>query len=64
MKQHFDFIIVGQGLAGTLLAHDLEEKGNRLLLIDSNESASASRVAAGLPTCIQRLCAWRVACCV
>lgn len=48
MKQHFDFIIVGQGLAGTLLAHDLEEKGNRLLLIDSNESASASRVAAGL----------------
>ena len=48
MKQHFDFIIVGQGLAGTILAHDLEEKGNRLLLIDSNESASASRVAAGL----------------
>ena len=48
MKQHFDFIIVGQGLAGTILAHDLEEKGNQLLLIDSNESASASRVAAGL----------------
>lgn len=43
-----DFIIVGQGLAGTLLAHDLIELNKSVAIIDKNLSASASRVAAGL----------------
>jgi UDP-galactopyranose mutase len=30
-NKKFDFIIVGQGLAGTLLAHDLIELENQLL---------------------------------
>lgn len=48
INKKFDFIIVGQGLAGTLLAHDLIEANKSVLIIDANLKASASRVAAGL----------------
>ena len=47
-KREVDFIIVGQGLAGTLLAHDLLEKGHSVYIIDKPMIASASKVAAGL----------------
>ena len=47
-KRQVDFIIVGQGLAGTLLAHDLLEKGHSVYIIDKPLIASASKVAAGL----------------
>ena len=43
-----DFLIIGQGLAGTLLAHDLLEKEYSVTIIDKNLRASASRVAAGI----------------
>ena len=43
-----DFLIIGQGLAGTLLVHDLLEKEYSVTIIDKNLRASASRVAAGL----------------
>tara|TARA_B100000900_G_scaffold416123_1_gene449267 strand:- start:2334 stop:3386 length:1053 start_codon:yes stop_codon:yes gene_type:complete len=43
-----DYIIVGQGLAGTLLAHDLLEKNQSVLIIDKPHAAMASKVAAGL----------------
>lgn len=50
MRQNkkFDFIIVGQGLAGTLLAHDLIDLDKSVVIIDTHLKASASRVAAGL----------------
>jgi len=50
MRQNkkIDFIIVGQGLAGTLLAHDLIEQDKSVIIIDTHLKASASRVAAGL----------------
>lgn len=47
MKQ-VDFIIVGQGIAGTLLAHDLDDRRQSLAIIDVPLPASSSRVAAGL----------------
>ena len=47
-NKKFDFIIVGQGLAGTLLAHDLIELEKSVIIIDTHIKASASRVAAGL----------------
>jgi glycine/D-amino acid oxidase-like deaminating enzyme len=47
-NKKFDFIIVGQGLAGTLLAHDLIELEKSVIIIDTHLKASASRVAAGL----------------
>lgn len=48
--RHFDFAIVGQGLAGTSLAWALHWLGRRVLLIDREEQNTASRVAAGLMT--------------
>ena len=47
-SKKYDYIVVGQGLAGTLIVHDLLEKDKSVLIIDSILDASASRVAAGL----------------
>ncbi|WP_176758715.1 NAD(P)/FAD-dependent oxidoreductase [Thiohalorhabdus denitrificans] len=49
MNEH-DFLIVGGGLAGSLLALALLERGRRVALVDQPRAASASRVAAGLLT--------------
>jgi glycine/D-amino acid oxidase-like deaminating enzyme len=57
-----DFIIVGQGLAGTTLAWQLRRRGRSVLLLDREPAVSASRVAAGLITPVtgKRLAAsWR-----
>lgn len=43
-----DIIIVGQGLAGTLLSLELEKLGRSVLIIDDNHRDAASPVAAGL----------------
>ncbi len=43
-----DFIIVGQGLAGTLLALELEKSGRRVLIVDDGWKSAASQVAAGV----------------
>lgn len=49
VNQHrLDFIIVGQGLAGSLLAWHLIEAGQSVLVVDNASPSSASRVAAGL----------------
>ena len=45
-----DFLIVGQGLAGSTLAMELLARGRRLLVIDRLDAGSSSRVAAGLVT--------------
>jgi len=52
-----EFMIVGQGLAGTLLAHELMNSGKTVQLIDSPEYQKASAVAAGLinPVVFRRL---------
>ena len=53
----WDFIIVGQGLAGTTLAWHLHDSGQRVLLIDAAQPVTSSKIAAGLITPItgQRL---------
>ena len=45
-----DFLIVGQGLAGSLLAWQLIERGKRVLVVDRDEEITSSKVAAGLLT--------------
>ncbi len=45
-----DTLIVGQGLAGSLLAWELLSRGQRVLVVDRDEAVSASKVAAGLVT--------------
>jgi glycine/D-amino acid oxidase-like deaminating enzyme len=42
-----DFLIVGQGLAGSLLAFELIQRGCKVMVIDNNHE-NASQVAAGL----------------
>lgn len=64
-SQYYDTVIVGQGLAGTLLAWALLERdpGRRVLLVDGEEAVTSSRVAAGIVTPItgQRLVkSWRL----
>lgn len=44
----FDFIIVGQGLAGSILAYTLIQRGCRILVINQASDHAASKVAAGL----------------
>ena len=45
---HYDYLIIGQGLAGSLLAGQFMAAGKRTLVIDNGNVAAASRVAAGL----------------
>ncbi|MBC9933933.1 NAD(P)/FAD-dependent oxidoreductase [Chitinophaga qingshengii] len=43
-----DYIIVGQGIAGTMLSWSLWKAGKKVLVIDDAKFNSASRVAAGI----------------
>ncbi len=45
-----DYLIVGQGLAGSLLAWRLLERKKRILVVDRDEAVTSSKVAAGLVT--------------
>jgi glycine/D-amino acid oxidase-like deaminating enzyme len=44
----YDFIIVGQGIAGTVLSDHLMSAGLEVLVIDNSELSNSSRVAGGL----------------
>jgi len=58
-----DFIIVGQGLAGTLLGYELIGAGKSVVFIDGPDYEKASEVAAGLvnPVVFKRMTkSWRV----
>ena len=43
-----DILIVGQGLAGSLLAWSLIQRGQTVCVVDDKHPNAASRVAAGL----------------
>lgn len=45
-----DFLIIGQGLAGSLLARALRQRGQKVLVVDDGWKSSSSQVAAGLMT--------------
>ena len=45
---NYDFIVVGHGLAGAILAYTLRKEGHQVLVIDEPKANSASNVAAGL----------------
>ncbi len=48
--QHFDTIIIGQGLAGTTLAWHLLRRKQSILVLDQENSVTCSKIAAGLIT--------------
>jgi glycine/D-amino acid oxidase-like deaminating enzyme len=43
-----DFLIIGQGIAGTILSHTLMEAGCAVIVMDEYKPNSASRIAAGV----------------
>ncbi len=47
-KTEYDYLIVGQGIAGTVLSYTLLKEGASVLVVDEKKETSASRVAAGL----------------
>jgi glycine oxidase len=44
----YDYLIVGQGIAGSTLAYMLRKKGKQVFIIDKFSPNSSSQVAAGL----------------
>ena len=50
MMAQFDYLIVGQGLAGSILAWELLNRHVSVLVIDRDDDNTASKVAAGLAT--------------
>ncbi|HEY9114353.1 MAG TPA: FAD-binding oxidoreductase [Bacteroidales bacterium] len=44
----FDYLIVGQGIAGSLLAYFLVKRNKSFLVVDEVHTGSASRIAAGI----------------
>ena len=46
----YDYLIVGQGLAGTLLAYQLIQHHQRILVIDESVAHTSSKIAAGMFT--------------
>jgi len=62
MKQ-FDYIVVGQGLAGTLLTYRLQKLGKTVLVIDKFREYTSSKIAPGAynPMVLKRFTAcWKV----
>ena len=43
-----DFIIVGQGIAGTCFAFELLKKNKSFIIIDKDQSNSSSKIALGI----------------
>lgn len=43
-----DYLIIGQGIAGTLLAHFLEKEGQQIMVVDPGLEGSSTVTAAGL----------------
>lgn len=59
----YDYLIVGQGIAGTVLAHELLAANKQVLIVNDPSVSSASKVAAGLynPVVFKRLApSWNV----
>ena len=46
--EQIDFLIVGQGLAGSVLAYQLIQQNKKVLIIDESSGATSSRQATGL----------------
>jgi glycine/D-amino acid oxidase-like deaminating enzyme len=45
---HYDYIIVGQGIAGTVLSWTLLQQGKKVLVVDSREKPNSSEIALGI----------------
>ena len=55
--KHYKYIIIGQGIAGTILSMRMQEAKHNHLVIDNPKLSSSSKIAAGLanPIVLKRL---------
>jgi glycine oxidase len=53
----YDYLIIGQGIAGTTLTHQLISEGYKVCVIDENPTSSSSKIASGLwnPVVLKRM---------
>jgi glycine/D-amino acid oxidase-like deaminating enzyme len=53
----YDYLIIGQGIAGTTLTHQLISEGYKVCVIDENPESSSSKIASGLwnPVVLKRM---------
>jgi len=47
-QNHYDIIIVGQGISGTVLSNALMEQYQKVLVIDDGNKKAASKIASGV----------------
>ena len=47
-SNHYDIIIVGQGICGTVLSSSLILQGQKVLVIDDGSNKAASKIASGV----------------
>ena len=47
MKAKYEYIIIGQGIAGSMMAHTLLSRGKNILVIDQFHPNSSSNIASG-----------------
>ena len=45
---HYDYIIVGQGIAGTVLSWTLMQQGKKVLVVDHRDKPNSSEIALGI----------------
>ena len=57
--QKRDILIVGQGLAGSLLALELEKRGKYVMILDNNPIVSSSKSRSGFVQSYLRGVKWR-----
>lgn len=48
MSTAYDYIVIGQGLAGSILAYRLIQRGQSVLVIDNQHNGASSKIAAGI----------------
>ncbi len=48
MKNKLDYLIIGQGIAGSVLSYVLQQRGKRILVIDNASPYNASKAASGM----------------
>lgn len=48
MKNEFDYLIIGQGLAGSILGYTLLERGKKVMILDQPKFQNCSIIAAGI----------------
>lgn len=53
----YDYLIIGQGIAGTTITHQLISEGYKVCVVDENPISSSSKIASGLwnPVVLKRM---------